>query len=200
MNRPDAVPWDFNNANRSILSHNDERVTADALARDVERFLSGEPVEARPPDPIYRLGKFARRHRRAILASGVFLLFLTVATTVSLWLAVRAKQAEKLAETRLGMAVEERNAKDNALQDAEAVSRLTTDFFQRPLPSMDGRTATVADALDLAVRNLDEDLLIPPPRRAAKCPHGLLQGIQREIVHPLPEGEARVFRYVRRPV
>jgi len=140
--------------------------TTDALARDVERFLSGEPVEARPPDPIYRLGKFARRHRRAILASGVFLLFLTVATTVSLWLAVRAKQAEKLAETRLGMAVEERNAKDNALQDAEAVSRLMTDFFQRPLPSMDGRTATVADALDLAVRNLDEDLLIPPPRRA----------------------------------
>lgn len=140
--------------------------TADALARDVERFLSEEPVEARPPDPIYRLGKFARRHRRAILASGVFLLFLTVATTVSLWLAVRAKQAEQLAETRLAMAVEERNAKDNALQDAEAVSLLMTDFFQRPLPSMDGRTATVADALDLALRKLDKDLLIPPPRRA----------------------------------
>ena len=36
---------------------------ASALARDVERYLQHEPVEAGPPSRRYRLGKFLRRHR-----------------------------------------------------------------------------------------------------------------------------------------
>ncbi len=39
--------------------------TASAFAADVERYLNDEPVEACPPSRRYRLGKFARRHRRA---------------------------------------------------------------------------------------------------------------------------------------
>ena len=39
--------------------------TATHFARDVERFLTDEPVEACPPSAGYRLRKFARRHRAA---------------------------------------------------------------------------------------------------------------------------------------
>jgi serine/threonine protein kinase/Tfp pilus assembly protein PilF len=38
---------------------------ADDLAADVERYLAGEPVSARPPTPVVRLTRFVRRHRMA---------------------------------------------------------------------------------------------------------------------------------------
>ena len=37
--------------------------TANSLARDIERYLHDEPVQACPPSAAYRLRKFARRHR-----------------------------------------------------------------------------------------------------------------------------------------
>ncbi len=43
--------------------------TVEALSRDVDRFLKGEPLEARPDTVGYRLGKFVRRHRREVIAS-----------------------------------------------------------------------------------------------------------------------------------
>jgi tetratricopeptide (TPR) repeat protein len=43
--------------------------TANGLARDVQRYLADEPVEARPPSAAYRLRKFVRRHRGAVLAA-----------------------------------------------------------------------------------------------------------------------------------
>jgi eukaryotic-like serine/threonine-protein kinase len=39
--------------------------TANALARDLERYLHGEPVEAGPPGAAYRLRKLARKRRRS---------------------------------------------------------------------------------------------------------------------------------------
>ena len=40
--------------------------TANDLARDLQRYLADEPVEAGPPSAVYRLGKFARKHRAAL--------------------------------------------------------------------------------------------------------------------------------------
>src|SRR4051794_25598501 len=48
--------------------------TAYGLSRDLQRYLGNEPVEARPPSTGYRLRKFVRRNRGAVLAvSAVFL-------------------------------------------------------------------------------------------------------------------------------
>ncbi|WP_414640730.1 protein kinase domain-containing protein [Archangium sp.] len=44
--------------------------SARALAEDLERFLNGEPVHARPAGFWYRLRKKARRHRRAAVTLG----------------------------------------------------------------------------------------------------------------------------------
>ncbi len=46
-------------------------VSAEALLRDIDRYLAGEPVEARPDSVAYRLGKFVRRHRVAVSVTAV---------------------------------------------------------------------------------------------------------------------------------
>jgi serine/threonine protein kinase/Flp pilus assembly protein TadD len=51
--------------------------TASSLAKDIERYLHNEPVQACPPSARYRLGKFVRRHKGAI--SLVVFVFVAVA-------------------------------------------------------------------------------------------------------------------------
>jgi serine/threonine-protein kinase len=53
--------------------------TVDALIGDVDRFLAGQPLEARPDTLAYRAGKFLRRHKPAVAAAAV-----TVAAVVAL--------------------------------------------------------------------------------------------------------------------
>jgi len=42
--------------------------SVESLIRDLDHFLRGEPLEARPDTVGYRLGKFVRRHRRPLVA------------------------------------------------------------------------------------------------------------------------------------
>lgn len=62
----------------------------EGLLRDVEHFLHGEPLEARPDAMSYRLGKFVTRNRRALAAAAV--VFAIVATLVTVF-AVRLTKA-----------------------------------------------------------------------------------------------------------
>src|SRR5262249_17306899 len=59
--------------------------TASGLARDVERYLADEPVEAGPPGPRYRLSKFARKHRTALVTAAAFAILLVAGVVVSTW-------------------------------------------------------------------------------------------------------------------
>src|SRR5262249_8272095 len=71
--------------------------TAGAFATDVQRYLNDEPVLASPPSTTYRLRKFVRRTKSAVLASAVVLLALVVGivlATVGLVQAEVARQAE----------------------------------------------------------------------------------------------------------
>ena len=45
--------------------------TADGFAQDIQRYLADEPVLACPPSLGYRLRKFARRHRAALLTTAL---------------------------------------------------------------------------------------------------------------------------------
>src|SRR5260370_30651666 len=48
--------------------------SANGLARDLQRYLADEVVEARPPSAGYRLRKFVRRHRVQVIAASLLLL------------------------------------------------------------------------------------------------------------------------------
>ncbi|HVA45958.1 MAG TPA: protein kinase [Pirellulales bacterium] len=69
--------------------------TANGLARDIERYLHDEPVEACPPSAAYRLRKFAHKNRKLLTAAAAFALLLLAATAISTWQAFRATLAER---------------------------------------------------------------------------------------------------------
>ncbi len=72
--------------------------TANGLARDIQRYLADEVVEARPPSAGYRLQKFVRRHKGQVLAASLVLLALVggvVGTTLGLVQATAAAQKER---------------------------------------------------------------------------------------------------------
>ena len=69
--------------------------SASALARDIERYLHDQPVEAGAPTTRYRLGKFLRRHRMGALTAATALVLLVAGAAVSTWQAVRATRAER---------------------------------------------------------------------------------------------------------
>jgi serine/threonine protein kinase len=83
--------------------------TANALARDIERYLQDEPVEACPPSAWYRARKFAGKNRKLLGAVTAFALLLAAGIIVSTWLAVRATRAEQ-------------TASDNAIRAREALA------------------------------------------------------------------------------
>jgi serine/threonine protein kinase len=92
--------------------------TANGLARDVQRYLANESVEACPPSAAYRLRKLVRRHQGPALAAGLLLLALVagvIGTTIGL---VRANRALALAEVKEQEARAAAEAEATAKQDA----------------------------------------------------------------------------------
>ena len=71
--------------------------TANGLARDIERYLKDEAVEACPPSAGYRLRKLVRRYRTPLRVAAALFLVLVTGVIVSSWLAVVALQAEEAA-------------------------------------------------------------------------------------------------------
>ncbi|MEP7097698.1 MAG: protein kinase, partial [Dokdonella sp.] len=116
---------------------------AEALADDVERFLDGRPVMARPDGALYRIGKFARRNRFASVAATIAVLAMIVGTGVSLWQAQRAEhmadRAERSNEFLIGLLADAnpfddhpgRRAPPDRLLD-NAIARIERDFTDAP--------------------------------------------------------------------
>jgi eukaryotic-like serine/threonine-protein kinase len=110
------------------------------LAADIRRHMANQPVTAGPPSAIYRMRKFATRHRLALaLVGGVF------AATVAFG-AVMARQAREIA-------VQRDEAKFQA-QRAEASSEFMSLMLEEVGPG--GRALTSAELLQRGVDLLDK--------------------------------------------
>ena len=96
--------------------------TANGLARDLQRFLADEPVEAGPPSARYRLGKFARRHRAALATAAAFAIVLVAATAISAGLAVLAAKAKAEAVRAYAAEAEQRRQAQGLREIAEQKS------------------------------------------------------------------------------
>ena len=73
--------------------------TANGLARDIQRYLSGEPVEARPPSIQYRVGKFLRRNKGPVLAIGLLAATLVAGLVGTFWGMMEARIQRDTAKT-----------------------------------------------------------------------------------------------------
>src|SRR5262249_34688327 len=106
------------------------------LARDIERYLQDEPVEACPPSAVYRLRKFARKNRKWLGVSAAFAMILTAGTLVSLWQAVRATRAEHVSNRERDRAEaneKQANKERRRAEESEQIERAVRDFLQRKL-------------------------------------------------------------------
>jgi tetratricopeptide (TPR) repeat protein len=140
--------------------------TASGLARDLQRYLANESVEACPPSAGYRLRKFLRRNRGPAAATLLVFLVLVggiVGTSVGM---VRAGQAEKNASEARGQAEKERDAAFAARKETfeayldltdttigETITRQRTDprhreFLQRIVARVERLTANMDDSTE----------------------------------------------------
>ena len=87
---------------KALSKERDRRYeTANGFARDIERFLNHEPVQAGPVTAAYRIKKFVRRNRGQVIAAGLVLFALLAGiagTTFGLFEAKKQEQIAKAAE------------------------------------------------------------------------------------------------------
>jgi serine/threonine protein kinase len=108
--------------------------TASALARDIERYLNDESVEACPPSARYRFGKFVRGHKVGFAAGlflGLAMLLAVVALLVHNRLITREKDQK---EAALAQSLQEKQRADQNLARArQAVKEYLVKIAGSPL-------------------------------------------------------------------
>jgi len=100
---------------KALSKERDRRYeTANGFAKDIERFLNHEPVQAGPVGAAYKLKKFVRRNRGPVLAVSLLLIVLLVGIAGTAWGLVRARHAEGRARDEAKKSRDERDEKENA--------------------------------------------------------------------------------------
>lgn len=135
--------------------------SASELRDDVQRFLDGRTITARPPSVSYQLSRFARRHAAAVTGAGLAIIALLVgmvATSVAMLNAVeqrdlaRAERAEARRQSGIAAAV---------------TDFLNEDVLATVTASALGKDATVRQAVDAAADGLDGRFVDQPETGAA---------------------------------
>ena len=145
--RPKGAPADLTWILLKALEKEPGRryASASELAADLRRFLNEEPVLAGAPSFGYRVKKFARRHRMALISIGAIL----AALTFGLFRAgSEARAARREADKALG------------------VSHFLGRMLASVSPLETGREARVIDVLEEAARSTEREFEHSPAARA----------------------------------
>lgn len=100
--------------------------SAAALALDIERFISQQPISARPPTIGYLINKFVSKHRGLVGVLAALLSMLVCGVIISTRFAIHARRAEKVATDSLQLA--ERN-EAAALKSRQQALDAVHEFF-----------------------------------------------------------------------
>ncbi|HEX4871600.1 MAG TPA: serine/threonine-protein kinase [Nevskiaceae bacterium] len=123
------------------------------LARDLERFLARQPIEARPPTASYVLSCFVRRHRGLATSALLALVAILGAGLVALRFGLAEAEAKRQALARL--------------EERESVYRFVTELLTAANPERaQGEALTVREILDGAVSSLEDNAGLAPRTRA----------------------------------
>ena len=129
----------------------DRYETVNGLARDLERYIDGEPVEAAPPSAAYRVRKLVRKHRVGLATAAGFLLLAIAAAIGGVWLAIRANVAERQARAVSSF------LRDDVLAQASAENQANPST--RPDQNLTVRTALDRAAARIGSRFAGEPLV-----------------------------------------
>ncbi|HEY3760474.1 MAG TPA: protein kinase [Verrucomicrobiae bacterium] len=95
--------------------------TANAMAMDIQRYLTNEPITARPPGTLYRFQKLVRRNRAFFAAAGVGMAALVIGLVLSLYLFIQERAMLKRA---LAAEQVEKQLRDQETQDANTSKQI----------------------------------------------------------------------------
>ena len=121
--------------------------TANGLARDIERFLNDEAVEACPPSTAYRLKKFLRKNKGKAIAAGAVMMALVLGIIGTGWGLLSAEAAKAAANLSAAQAIASEEQTRTALAQ-EYVAR-------KRAQAAEARTlASYRDSTDDAIKDL----------------------------------------------
>jgi tetratricopeptide (TPR) repeat protein/tRNA A-37 threonylcarbamoyl transferase component Bud32 len=121
--------------------------TANGLARDLERYLADEIVEARPPSAGYRVWKFVRRNKSKVAVTAVLILCILIGAFAVVTVQARAQRERAALEawTTASIAAAIREAGDRA-EEAWGLA----DYPDRMQLATDAAVAAISRADDYA--------------------------------------------------
>ena len=115
--------------------------TVDGLAKDVQRHLSGEAVEACPPSVTYKIRKFLRRHRGPVIAGALIAAALLIGIAGTAFGLIKSQQNLAVAKDARQVA-EETAAKERNAREEEAKQRAKAErVIDRTLGILDSVTS-----------------------------------------------------------
>ncbi len=100
--------------------------SAAELAGDIRRYLTNEPIVARPPTLPYQLQKFAIRHKALVAGLASVFAVLVAGIIVSTWQATRATRAEHTATEQRDRAMQAEAATHAEMERATTAERLAS--------------------------------------------------------------------------
>ncbi len=140
---------DLDNIALTALRKEPERryKSVEAFADDIERYLTGLPVSARPNTFKYRAAKFIKRHKIGVLAASLILLSLIGGIVVSVWQAQVARGEKAKADTVNRFLAEMLNYSDPNTAVKKGANELIT----------------IKDVLDKAAKHLEDEKFSAQP-------------------------------------
>jgi tetratricopeptide (TPR) repeat protein len=172
--------------------------TASGLARDLERYLSDEVVEARPPSTGYRVRKFVRRHKGQVLAASLLILALVagaIGTTLGM---LEAKRQKRFAEQGWSRAkTEQTRAEQNFATARALVLNMGTQFNRIEASQKNPKLTDLArkEALDAARKQFDQFRTTRPDDKSVLWQSSLLHRYAANISRTLSDFPAATAAY-----
>lgn len=137
---------------KALKSEPEQRYhSADGLAADLRAWLGQLPITARAPSRGYRIGKFVRRNRLAVVATAVVVLVLACGVTATLWQARRARAQAAAAKLQA--------------QRAVAVKDVLVTLLQRTDPGRVAGDPPASELLRMGSRSIRDDRSLAPAIR-----------------------------------
>jgi non-specific serine/threonine protein kinase/serine/threonine-protein kinase len=129
--------------------------SAAALAEDIQRYLDGLPVRARPDTAVYRTGKFVRRHLAGVAAAALLLCSLIGGLAATRSQAVQAVQQQEIAEAQQAIAEAQRARAEQRFNEVRELARGLMYELHDSIARVPGATETRALLIAKASAYLD---------------------------------------------
>lgn len=146
---------------------------ANELARDLQRYLDGEVVEAARPSRAYKIRKFVSQNRGKLAVATLMAGLLLAFSIVSLWFGLKATQNEAIARKATKASIEareqERSAKERAVLEAKKFQTLFRDVDQLIEAAAEIDNSKRRQRLDSMLQQIlydDKDFRVHPELRA----------------------------------